>query len=75
MATRICVFIGFLVACSMERLGENLEWSDSKSSSSFSRVFPPPLKVIGKRKKKEGIKDVREREREREGSIERRDTK
>lgn len=27
-------------------------------------MFPPPLKVIGKRKKKEGIKDVRERERE-----------
>lgn len=28
-------------------------------------MFPPPLKVIGKRKKKEGIKDVQERERER----------
>lgn len=27
-------------------------------------MFPPPLKVIGKRKKKEGIKDARERERE-----------
>lgn len=54
MATRICVFIGFLVACSMERLGENLEWSDSNSERKVVRECFLH---------QEGIKDVRERER------------